>query len=1416
MSNSTKKQTNQVKSLSIVIGVAILVLGSLLLWRVALQETGEVQSLSTIDAEDFNGSYGSSNRIGTDVVSLGDLNGDGTNDYAVAADKMIDGTSRSKGEIRIQLMNANGTVASTQRIGEGVGGFTGTIADSSYDELTGPKVFGEIMDVIGDLDGDGNNEIIVGESDYNNYEGRAVLLFLNDNGTVKNQVDYTLNSFENWVYNRPRIGSSVAGIGDLDGDGVPDMAIGAYFDTAEGGGVGNYTGKVHIIFLNSDGTSKSQAVIQDGTENFSTLAAFDNISQAGLAGMGDIDGDSVPDLAIAGGQAKSVYTVLLNSDGSVKSSVETPYNFLNLGTSAIGDLSNIGDLNGDGINELLMSPRGLGSRSSIMFLNSDATRSSVSILGYAPLGISGSHSVSTGFIGDTDSDGKQEIIFGVSTDTDKGIDSGAFFVAEVTSAGAVESYTKYVDETVTAPTEIVLGKTTRFGSTVESLGDLDGDGVGDLLVTATGGKLFVLFLNSNGTLKSYTNILSSDVGAVSTNFGMSLALLGNLDGDDSTVEIAAGRTNQVFIFSISSDGTVNESFDIVTIDASNGMVGGGGVTVESGFGSMVSSAGDINGDGIVDLLVGAASAAYGQSRTGSFSVMLLNSSGLVTSQQIISNGVGGFSGTMGRNAYFGTSGTSLGDINGDGVPDIAVGASGYRGTLGNITSGGAVVVMLMNSNGTVASDYIISTDDDEIILSNYASMGAGAMDNIGDINSDGIPDIAAGLRQSVGNPAGSNNGGMIIVTLNSDGSPNGAQIIDSTYGNLGLTINDGDLFGNGISGIGDFNGDGIFDVAVGASSTDKGAYGTAGDIGAVHLLYLDGDAFDPNPPTPGSSGTITKSGDTETTVSLSWAAASDDVSASSALTYSVYYAADGTDLSTVAAAESNGTLSQSTANITSATISGLTGETDYEFQVVVADQAGNKAAYTALGAASGDIPDLTPPTAGASGALSASTTSSQIVLSWTAAEDDETEEGSLVYKIYGGEGTGEELDLSSLEAVALLDESSLLATITGTTTYTITNLDPTTAYTYTVTVTDASANTSIYAQIELVTGSRLTEKPTYPVQTSILLNGGAACTNTRDISVVLQGNNVDRVVLSNNNRFLGSFWEFFSGSPMQRTWTLLDTEGEQSVYVVFRSWYGNKSYIHESTISYEPNNPDCTALAVEIDPTTGEETVVVEVPTTTTTTTETDTTTDPTDTDTDTTTDTDTSVDPVPDVEEEEEEVVEEDNSQDGVIPYQNPEELVDRYLAAGRVVRLDGTNNYRYVTDRNIAYNFYKDFAVKTWVAHGANYETISRDEWSKMIVDSNRYLGPLPGTSIINGSSGYSWIEAVDSNPSNIIEHKFVNRTVLQTVFGRAFRSYIVSVGKGVYRSWQPSTFTITSPDEVPGLNQIRTIVDYNDVQL
>ena len=130
--------------------------------------------------------------------------------------------------------------------------------------------FGYSVENIGDLDGDGVNDLAVGailDNGGGSKRGTVNIHFMNSDGSVKSTVeidDTTTNGPT--LSDNDRFGYAIANIGDLDGNGVNDLAVGAaYDDTASDGnthshGVNSNIGAVHIIFLNSDGTLTKQSV----------------------------------------------------------------------------------------------------------------------------------------------------------------------------------------------------------------------------------------------------------------------------------------------------------------------------------------------------------------------------------------------------------------------------------------------------------------------------------------------------------------------------------------------------------------------------------------------------------------------------------------------------------------------------------------------------------------------------------------------------------------------------------------------------------------------------------------------------------------------------------------------------------------------------------------------------------------------------------------------------------------------------------------------------------------------------------------------------------------------------------------------------------------------------------------------------
>ncbi|MCA9024590.1 MAG: FG-GAP repeat protein [Planctomycetaceae bacterium] len=82
-------------------------------------------------------------------------------------------------------------------------------------------------------------------------------------------------------------------LGDLDGDGIADLAVGAYRD--DDGGINR--GAVYILFMNADGSVRSHQKISDTEGTFSATLEDYNWFGSSLASVGDLDGDGINDLS---------------------------------------------------------------------------------------------------------------------------------------------------------------------------------------------------------------------------------------------------------------------------------------------------------------------------------------------------------------------------------------------------------------------------------------------------------------------------------------------------------------------------------------------------------------------------------------------------------------------------------------------------------------------------------------------------------------------------------------------------------------------------------------------------------------------------------------------------------------------------------------------------------------------------------------------------------------------------------------------------------------------------------------------------------------------------------------------------------------------------------------------------------------
>jgi len=249
------------------------------------------------------------------------------------------------------------------------------------------------------------------------------------------------------------------------------------------------------------------------------------------------------------------------------------------------------------------------------------------------------------------------------------------------------------------------------------------------------------------------------------------------------------------------------------------------------FGSAIANIGDLESDGVIDLAVGAPYDDSGGQDKGAIWILFMDNNGQVDIKQKIAEGVGGFAGTFDVNDRVGSAITQIGDLNNDGVADLAVGAPGDDD---GGSDRGAVWILFLNADGTVRlTQKISSTTGNFNGTLNENDQFGSALTNIGDVNGDGIADLAVGV--AFDDDGGTDRGAVWLLFLNTDGTVNTFQKLSQNEGNLNANLLDSDYFGSAVANLGDLDGNGINDLAVGARGDDDGGI----NRGAVWILFLD-------------------------------------------------------------------------------------------------------------------------------------------------------------------------------------------------------------------------------------------------------------------------------------------------------------------------------------------------------------------------------------------------------------------------------------------------------------------------------------------------------------------------------------------------------------------------------------------------
>ena len=285
-----------------------------------------------------------------------------------------------------------------------------------------------------------------------------------------------------------------------------------------------------------------------------------------------------------------------------------------------------------------------------------------------------------------------------------------------------------------------------------------------------------------------------------------------------------------------SDGSVKS-----TVEINDSTENGPTLANNDRFGASVENIGDFDGNGVNDLAVGASYDNTGGKNRGAVHIMFMESDGSVKSTVVINDSTTNGP-TLSNSDLFGTSVANIGDLDGDGVNALAVGANfddmDENGVADGATNRGTVHIMFMNSDGSVDSTVEINDSTENGPHLNGNDLFGESVENLGDLNGDGVNDLAVGASRD--NAGGADRGTIHVMYMNSDGSVDSTVEINSSTEN-GPTLTNTDRFGISIGEIGDFDGNCITDLAVGAYNdhTDENGIVDGGDDrGAVHIIFM--------------------------------------------------------------------------------------------------------------------------------------------------------------------------------------------------------------------------------------------------------------------------------------------------------------------------------------------------------------------------------------------------------------------------------------------------------------------------------------------------------------------------------------------------------------------------------------------------
>lgn len=452
-------------------------------------------------------------------------------------------------------------------------------------------------------------------------------------------------------------GYSVRGCGDINGDGIDDIIIGAPQKAAPA----INPGYVYVIFGNKNGIPDINLASLTPTEGFTIQGAQIGDSTGwSVSNLGDVNGDGIDDLVFGAVLSSTGYVgaayVVFGSRNPVANLVINSATLLSNGQGfsifggAAGDFLGISvtgaDVNADGLNDLLVGAYGAANG--------------------ALLGA-----------------GSVYVIFGRRQATTAITDIDL-------SSGSLSSSLGF---TIQGPDSYY-----HFGISVSGVGDVNGDGISDVVIGAprnvagftNRGAAYVIFGRKGITDINLANGLSSSEGfkiegvAAGDFFGWPVGNIGDLNGDGLDDVIIGSpqapplNTGAAYVIFGRKKGI--SDIDLLTTDLSGEKIGFAiyGGNTQNRLGYAVKTAGDINGDGVDDLIVGSSAAGPGGIVSSGIAYVIYGSK--LRMRDVYTAEFGDSQGfrIQGVELVLGyeTSLSSVGDVNRDGIKDLAIGCTG--------------------------------------------------------------------------------------------------------------------------------------------------------------------------------------------------------------------------------------------------------------------------------------------------------------------------------------------------------------------------------------------------------------------------------------------------------------------------------------------------------------------------------------------------------------------------------------------------------------------------------------------------------------------------------------------------------------------------------------------------------------------